>query len=418
MITIGVDDTDSEEGLCTTYLAAVMMERLGSFGEVVDLPKLVRLNPCVQFKTRGNAAIAFSLDTERPDKAKEVALETLLELSDFSGKKTNPGLVVAEEVPRELSGFYQRALHEVIDVREAVEIIERLGLWSRSFKNRQGLVGALAAVGARFSDVTYELLAYRGERRWATPREIDEESVWKADELTYPRTWDNVDRQNRKVIFAPHSKDPVLFGIRGDEPGSLMEALETIRSEPFERMVIYRTNQGTDAHISRGEVSGVVEDNSYLLRGVVADGPEAIEGGHIFFTLRDEEADSTIRCAAFEPTKGFRDLVRALLPGDLVEVYGAVKKGTVNLEKMEVVSLAEGTVGEAPLCPSCSRRMKSAGRGQGYRCRRCKTRAEGKATVPLHREIQEGFYEVPPCARRHLSKPLVRMRGDKVHPSR
>ena len=418
MMTIGVDDTDSEEGLCTTYLAAVMMDRLGSFGEVVDLPRLVRLNPCVQFKTRGNAAIAFSLDTDHPEKAKEVALETLLELSDFSGEKTNPGLVVAEEVPRELSGFYQRALHEVIDVREAVEIIERLGLWSRSFKNRQGLVGALAAVGARFSDVTYELLAYRVERRWATPREIDEESVWKADELTYPRTWDTVDRQNRKVIFAPHSKDPVLFGVRGEEPGSLMEALETIRSEPFERMVIYRTNQGTDAHISRGEVSGVVEDNSYLLRGVVASGPEAIEGGHIFFTLGDGESDSSIRCAAFEPTKGFRDLVRALIPGDVVEVYGAVKKGTLNLEKMEVVSLAEGTVEEAPLCPSCSRRMKSAGRGQGYRCRRCKTRAEGKATVPLHREIQEGFYEVPPCARRHLSKPLVRMRGDKVHPSR
>ena len=159
MMTIGVDDTDSEEGLCTTYLAAVMMDRLGSFGEVVDLPRLVRLNPCVQFKTRGNAAIAFSLDTDHPEKAKEVALETLLELSDFSGEKTNPGLVVAEEVPRELSGFYQRALHEVIDVREAVEIIERLGLWSRSFKNRQGLVGALAAVGARFSDATYELLA-------------------------------------------------------------------------------------------------------------------------------------------------------------------------------------------------------------------------------------------------------------------
>lgn len=418
MITIGIDDTDSQEGLCTTYLAAVMMERLREIGEIVGLPKLVRLNPSVEFKTRGNAAIAFSLDTELPEKAKEIALTTLLELSDFSGPKTNPGLVVAEETPRELSGFYRRALHEILEVTEALEIIEGLGLWSRSFKNRQGLVGALAAIGAYFPDETYELLAYREVKRWGTPREIDEESVWKADEMTYPRTWDTVDRQNEKVVFAPHSKDPVLFGIRGEDPGALREALEEIRAEPFERMVTYRTNQGTDAHIIRGDISSVVEDRSYRLRGEVSQAPWAIEGGHIFFSLRAEGEDATIRCAAFEPTKNFRDLVRALSPGDLVEVYGAVKKGTVNLEKMEVVSLAEMAVEEAPICPACRRRMKSAGRGQGYRCRRCKTLAGGKVRIPLRREIDPGFYEVPPCARRHLSKPLARMRGERVHPSR
>jgi tRNA(Ile2)-agmatinylcytidine synthase len=62
--------------------------------------------------------------------------------------------------------------------------------------------------------------------------------------------------------------------------------------------------------------------------------------------------------------------------------------------------------------------MKSAGRGQGYRCKRCGTKADGKVEGPLNREIEEGFYEVPPSARRHLSKPLVRMRGERVHPSR
>jgi len=62
--------------------------------------------------------------------------------------------------------------------------------------------------------------------------------------------------------------------------------------------------------------------------------------------------------------------------------------------------------------------MKSAGQGQGYRCRRCGTKADGKVEVLLPREIKPGFYEVPPCARRHLSKPLVRMRNGKVYPSR
>lgn len=418
MITIGVDDTDSEKGLCTTYLAAVMMERLASIGEIKGFPRLVRLNPCVQFKTRGNAAIAFSLETDQPEKAKEVALLTLMELSDFSGPKTNPGLVVAEEVPAELSNFYRRALDEVLEVREAEEIIDRYGLWSRGFKNRRGLIGALAAMGAEFPDKTYELLTYREPNRWGTPREIDEESVWRADELTYPKTWDTVDHHNRKVVFAPHSKDPVLFGIRGIDPEFLRSSLETIRSEPFKSMVIYKTNQGTDVHINRDEIPEVVENRSYRLRGVVAKEPEVIEGGHLFFHLKSEDGKSSIKCAAFEPTKNFRNLVRALVPGDLIEVYGAVKKRTLNIEKMEVVDLAKMTALEAPICPSCKRRMKSAGRGQGYRCKRCKTRVEEKVEAVIPREIEEGFYEVPPSARRHLSKPLVRMRDRNVHPSR
>ncbi|KQC15538.1 MAG: tRNA(Ile)(2)-agmatinylcytidine synthase [Methanothrix sp.] len=418
MITIGVDDTDSEEGLCTTYLAAVMMERLAGLGEIRGSPRLVRLNPCVQFKTRGNAAIAFSLDTDRPEEAKEVALNALMELSDFSGPNTNPGLVVAEEIPAELSRFYRRALDEVLEIQEAEEIINRYGLWSRSFKNRRGLIGALAAMGAEFEDWTYELLAYREPRRWGTDREIDEESVWRADELTYPGTWDTVDHHHRKVIFAPHSKDPVLFGIRGQDPDLLRSALRTIRSEPPERTVIYRTNQGTDVHINEGEIPDVIENRSYRLRGIVAKEPETIGGGHLFFPLASEDGKGSISCAAFEPTKNFRERVRALAPGDVIEVYGAVKKRTLNIEKMEIVRLTERRAQKAPICPSCHRRMKSAGQGQGYRCRRCGTKADGKVEVLLPREIKPGFYEVPPCARRHLSKPLVRMRNGKVYPSR
>lgn len=418
MITIGVDDTDSKRGLCTTYLAAVMMERVGSLGTLVGLPRLVRLNPCAPFKTRGNAAVAFSLRTERPEDAKKIALETLMEFSDFSGRNTNPGLVVAEEVPPELFRFYERALSEILDVGEAKAIIEENCLWSRGFKNQRGLIGALAAIGARFEDYTYELLAYRERSRWGTPREIDEGSVWRADALTYPRTWDSVDRHNRCVVFAPHSPDPVLFGIRSDDLAALETALETIRSEPWERKVVYRTNQGTDVHINRGEICDVVEDRSYRLRGVVSQEPRAIEGGHLFFDLVSEDGNGSIRCAAFEPTKNFRRVIRELVPGDLIEVYGSVKKRTINVEKVGVLRLAEKRVLVAPRCPTCGKNMKSAGRNQGYRCKRCGTKKKVKVTATLPRDLDIGLYEVPPCARRHLSKPLVRMNGQNVHPSR
>ena len=57
MIYLGIDDTDSKLGMCTTYLAAVLAERLSGFG-LADYPRLIRLNPNIRYKTRGNAAFA------------------------------------------------------------------------------------------------------------------------------------------------------------------------------------------------------------------------------------------------------------------------------------------------------------------------------------------------------------------------
>jgi tRNA(Ile2)-agmatinylcytidine synthase len=63
--------------------------------------------------------------------------------------------------------------------------------------------------------------------------------------------------------------------------------------------------------------------------------------------------------------------------------------------------------------------MKSAGRNQGYRCRDCGTTAAEKATRDLERDLERGWYEVPPCARRHIAKPLVRGGFDApTHPER
>lgn len=413
---IGIDDTDSERGLCTTYLAAVLMDRLRPLGELVGLPKLVRLNPCAPFKTRGNAAIAFQFETERPKEVRELALQTVTELSDLSGKNTNPGLVVADAISRRMRDFYKRAVTEILQIDEARRILEVEGVWHRGFKKGRGLIGALAAVGAELDDHTYELIAYRDPGRWGTPRTIDQASVWKADSLTYPLTWDTVDYHNNRIVFAPHSTDPVLFGIRGDDIEAIDLAFRTITSEPWERKVLYQTNQGTDAHIIPGVVSEVVDNQSYRLRGRVKDAPRTIEGGHLFFSILD--GDDSLTCAAFEPTKNFRDIVNKLIPSDLIEVYGAVKDRTLNLEKLEVLELADKIAAQAPLCPSCGRRMKSAGRGQGYRCRQCKLKAEEQEKKFLLRDLEAGFYEVPPCARRHLSKQLVRMKGQKVHPSR
>jgi tRNA(Ile2)-agmatinylcytidine synthase len=410
---IGIDDTDSERGLCTTYLSAVMMERLQPLGEMVGRPKLIRLNPCARYKTRGNAAISFELKSDRPEDVKDVALDTMLELSDFSGVNTNPGLVIAPRRTPQMTAFYQRAVTQILEIKDAKKLLDEEGIWYRGFKKGRGLIGALAAIGAVLVDFTYELIVYRERARWGTPRRIDEESVWRADALTYPRTWDTVDHHNNRIVFAPHSADPVLFGIRGSDPQAILEAFQTIESEPVERSVLYQTNQGTDAHILQGHVADVRDSESYRLHGFVDGAAQAIAGGHLFFPL--QEGSARINCAAFEPTKNFRTIIRQLILGDELEVYGSVQAGTLNLEKINILHLAEIAEMSAPLCSQCQKRMESAGKGQGYRCRRCKTRAEERVHRLIARDLETGYYEVPPCARRHLSRPLVRMSGEKTH---
>lgn len=84
---------------------------------------------------------------------------------------------------------------------------------------------------------------------------------------------------------------------------------------------------------------------------------------------------------------------------------------TINLEKLSVLKLAPLLRKVNPSCPSCGKRMKSEGKGKGYSCKRCGTKAPPEAAkiVRLPRGIEPGWFEVPPRARRHLAKPLIRV---------
>jgi tRNA(Ile2)-agmatinylcytidine synthase len=410
---IGLDDTDSKEGMCTTYLAAVLIEKLKGFGRVEGYPFLVRLNPNIIYKTRGNAALAIPIELERSEDAgtvKKMVIDTIEKMALFSAQNTNPGVVFIEEssegMKKDLARFSLRAVRDVLEISKAEELLSRYGISHKGFKNKRGLIGALAAAGfalTGLSDITYELIAYREKKRLGTLRLIDEDSVWKAAEQ--PDTWDTVDHENRRIVFAPHSPDPILFGIRGKSEIAVRQAFSIIKSEPVERYVVYMTNQNTDMHLLRAKISHVMDSRSYILDGMVSKPPKTIEGGHVIFEIGDGAA--TLECAAFEPTKGFRSIIRELGCGDEVTVFGSVKEGTLNLEKIKIRSLNLHEM-RNPLC--CCRRMKSMGRGQGYRCEKCGATAKEQVIETIKRKISTGFYEVPPSARRHLSKPLIRFR--------
>lgn len=404
---IGIDDTDSPQGMCTTYLGAVLARRLIRWHMQVREARLVRLNPNVTWKTRGNAAIMLNV-TGDPDRAFALACGLVEELAAQSSDNTNPGVVVTEH--RIDPAFYQKAVKDFCTIEEAVALLDAAGARYRGWKNRRGLIGATAAVASDLPDETSEILVYRQPERFGTLRAVDRQSLFDAETATFPHTWDTVDSVNNVVVCVPHTPDPVLFGIRGESPQWVMAARQMILSESPVMEQIWVTNQGTDAHLIPGEIGHLEELRSYSVQGTVTGPPETKEGGHVSFIMQD--GDLAVRCMAYEPTKNFRQIVRQILPGDRVIAAGSFKKGSINLEKLKIVSLAKAETIRPPYCTACNKRMTSDGKNKGWKCKKCGTRAEVPEVSEIARTLRPGWYEVPPTARRHLAKPLCRGEPD------
>jgi tRNA(Ile2)-agmatinylcytidine synthase len=400
---IGIDDTDSPAGMCTTYLGAVLARRLIHEHMRVREARLVRLNPNVTFKTRGNAAVMLDVVGD-PDRAFAITCALVEELADFSCENTNPGVVVTERKPGPV--FYKKAVTDFCTIDEAESILNGTGARYHGWKNRRGLIGATAAVASELPDSTSEILVYREPARFGTPRSVDRQSLFDAEAATFPHTWDTVDTINDVVVCVPHTPDPVLFGIRGENPKWVMAARQMITSEKPGLEQIWVTNQGTDAHLLPGIIGDLYDGLSYRVHGTVADPPKTGTGGHVLFTIHD--GDDAERCMAYEPTKNFRQIVRQIVPGDEVIVCGSCKKGSINLEKIQIISLARPAITRPPLCPACNKRMTSDGKGKGWKCKKCGARADQPDVQEISRTLEPGWYEVPPTARRHLAKPLCR----------
>ena len=105
---LGLDDTDSEEGMCTTYLTTIILQKLLKEKiEMLDYPNLIRLNPNIPWKTRGNAALCLRLKTNNPNKIFKIAKNNLIKYSESKKGKANSGLIMlcSEQVPDEIKKF-------------------------------------------------------------------------------------------------------------------------------------------------------------------------------------------------------------------------------------------------------------------------------------------------------------------------
>ncbi|MGL4669520.1 MAG: TiaS agmantine-binding domain-containing protein [Methanobacteriaceae archaeon] len=419
---IGIDDTDSPNGMCTTYLASEIINelKLNNF-EVIDFPRLIRLNPFAKFKTRGNGAvhIKVAININNMEKIKNIVINAVNNLSELDNDNTNPGIVFFEDtldsdVSNKMHSYAIKAINSIITISEAKSFAEEIGAEIYPIKKGRGIIGALAAIGIQLDDKTYELLSYRIPENYGINRSIDFDSVVKMDNLTGKGTFENID--NGYLAIEPHTPCPILYGIRGESGKILMEAKRIVKvNEPVDSYCIFETNQHTDIHIQNmGKIADMEQNSCYCVMGTVKDNPRVIKGGHIFFTLSDSSGE--IECGAYEPTKDFRKITKELVPGDILNVYGGIgKNNTLNIEKFNILQLADKFDYENPIC-ECGKRMTSAGRNKGFKCAKCgnRLRDANKIAKKVPRVLEEKFYETPISARRHLAKPLVRFKEDEL----
>jgi tRNA(Ile2)-agmatinylcytidine synthase len=426
-----VDDTDSPRGGCTTYVLTELIALAHERGlDLLGEPRLVRLNPNIPWRTRGNAALSarfghgagtrrrfghidgrpvWSYRRGRPPTREEklaflgAAWDRVQAAAEGGGPGTDPALVAVDQrLPADL---YWTAVREVVAVAVVQARLDRTAAWYRWSGTPQGLVGAAAAVAWPGRHATWELIAYRERRRWGTPRTVDPLSVQEV-QRRFPRLFLCFDRRTRRLLVAPHTPCPILFGLRSTDAASPRRALPRVRSEPVDRWVTFRTNQGTGDHLTRRSGAEWPDLTSGVVRGRVLAPPTIGPGGHVRFELTVGSGPSLF-CVAFEPTKTLPAVARALCPGDDVRVWGSRSETTaVHLEGIEVLRWDPyQSRGAAPPCPSCRRRTESAGSGRGFRCRNCRRRLPPEAALRVLRAppLPLGVYHPTPSARRHLA---------------
>jgi len=375
---VGLDDTDSARGGCTTYLAYRIASDLRQCLRVLPYPRLVRLNPNVPFKTRGNAAVCLPIETDDSDKAFERICSTVSEFSDVAGG-ANAGVVLLEDLGllSKLEHIYSDAMCGLVNLHRVARLLQEQGIRHMTLGKGMGLVGATCSLAfdERF-DHTFELISYRLRQFWGTRRLIDSNSVTQMDRETFPHTFNNYDYQKRRPLIAPHGPDPVFAGVRGDSPSVVIDGFRLVRhAEELDGHMVYISNQHTDAHLGRSLDWKVF--SSGWAEGEVEESKVGV-GGHCYLSLRSGRQSHL--CAVYEPTGDLRRVARLLRKGDRVRVFGGVRKATsrhpkvLNIERIDVLHLRLGISG---------------------------------------RTIARGSYVASPRANRHLTKPLIRY-GNEV----
>ncbi len=419
MAWIGLDDTDTLSGGCTTHEFHLLINeliKLSNTGAPWEVPtdfRLVRLWPFASKRTRGNAALATKIELEK--EGEEALFQFLEEWFNKLCKKISKYEVVSshhskrEQVPPEpcllysriqFPDFYWSAVRGHIDLKYAKTMVsnnENVKIWSNSGKI-EGLIGALAAVSwTGTNDHTWELIAYRKENNITSKRIISNDTV-KEMVKKHTSTLLSRDPNSKKILIAPNTPCPVLYGIRSECPNDAELAHHHLQSyeenETCSTFQIWRTNQATGDHIESDYEGKLVSDAVRNRGGYTLIEVEAINPISERFTL-----------IAFSESGPLNKLASKLKSGDLIGWQGLKSpSGEIHLERLKLIQGMPRDI-KRPNC-QCGSKLKSSGKSQPLRCEKCKINYprlwEGE-------KITSGMWVEPYSSeRRHLAKPLDR----------
>ena len=164
MLHIGIDDTDSVKGGCTTWLATEIIRELPEF-DLIGHPRLVRLNPNVPWKTRGNGAVAlvfgkgtgrkkqigsiennsiftFEKGKEKKYDKEQIMARILTLMNKHSMPDSEPGIVISDSFLPE--GLYWQGVSSIVTKEMLLESTE--GTLSTGLRGSRGIFGAACSL--------------------------------------------------------------------------------------------------------------------------------------------------------------------------------------------------------------------------------------------------------------------------------
>lgn len=386
---IGLDDTDSLAGGCTTETFHRMLCDLDAHFDVIEV-RLVRLWPFAPRRTRGNAAVCANVVVNDRTLFFEAlhsywnhSIEPLKgqrQLSHHSSRiqvESDPGLVVFEEQPDEK--WYYKGVRGFVRENELPEALLSFG--------GQGKIGATCAVAWRAKHSTWEVIAYRAPT--SRTRNIC------LNTLQHIHTFDgiflSVDSRNQRQLVSPKGNSPVLYGIRGLHRDIVRASGDMLAASPATESIsgirLFRTNQATNDHIESIVNIEVQRKN--------------IENKHVQLDGVNGE-----RLRIFYESGSMNRIAKLLEQGDCISVRGLKDStGEIHVENLRINSI-EPRKKNRPKCIACNRTMKSMGKNQGIRCPLCK-KTQGDTFETYQPELPMGTWLEPPDdQRRHLTRPL------------
>jgi len=178
--------------MCTSFLATEVVDALRDL-DLIGLPRLVRLNPAVPWKTRGNGALClqfgrgqgparlvgvirdhpiFSYPRMRAPRSRR-GLGPMLQIAPFLVPHRRGCQPRACRLSQEaFARFYWQGVRDIIEKEDVVQELEGSERGTCSWR----VVGdhrSHRGMAWRPRDRTFEIITYRERVRWGSEREID-----------------------------------------------------------------------------------------------------------------------------------------------------------------------------------------------------------------------------------------------------